>query len=235
MTRPLLFLYVDGPLNPYAAEPERRPEGYLTHRIQIGQCLSVGAASLRCGWDNGCMSSARVVAVSRDDEHRFSKPNTDEIELIAGIGVAGDAHAGVTVQHRSRVAVDPTQPNLRQVHLIHAELHDEVREQGFEVAPGQLGENITTRGIDLLSLPRGTVLRLGPQAAVEVTGLRNPCPQIDAFDKGLLKQMVHRADDGTLIRRAGIMGIVLAGGPVRPGDPITVELPPQPHEPLDRV
>ncbi len=181
------------------------------------------------------MSSARVVAVSRDAEHRFGKPGVEEIELIAGIGVAGDAHAGVTVQHLSRIAADPTQPNLRQVHLIHAELHDEVRGHGFEVAPGQLGENITTRGIDLLSLPRGTVLRLGPQAAVEVTGLRNPCPQIDRFSDGLLKQMVYRDGDGKLVRRAGIMSIVLAGGPVRPGDPITVELPPEPHEPLDRV
>ncbi|MDI1462939.1 MOSC domain-containing protein [Catellatospora sp. KI3] len=181
------------------------------------------------------MSSARVVAVSRDGEHRFSKPNADEIQLIAGIGVAGDAHAGVTVQHLSRVAADPSQPNLRQVHLIHAELHDEVREQGFEVAPGELGENITTRGIDLLSLPRGTVLRFGEQAAVEVTGLRNPCAQIDRFDDGLLKQVVYRDEDGGLVRRAGIMSIVLAGGPVRPGDAITVELPPEPHLPLDRV
>lgn len=181
------------------------------------------------------MSAAMVVAVSRDGEHRFSKPNTDEIELVAGIGVAGDAHAGVTVQHLSRVAADPTQPNLRQVHLIHAELHDEVRELGFEVAPGELGENITTRGLDLLSLPRGTVLRIGGQAAVEVTGLRNPCAQIDGLRPGLLKQVVHRDEAGNLIRRAGIMSVVLAGGPVRPGDTVTVELPPEPHEPLDRV
>ncbi|GAB4058043.1 MOSC domain-containing protein [Catellatospora paridis] len=181
------------------------------------------------------MSAPIVVAVSRDAEHRFSKPNTDEIELVAGLGVAGDAHAGVTVQHLSRVAADPTQPNLRQVHLIHAELHDEVREQGFEVAPGQLGENITTRGLDLLSLPRGTVLRIGSQAVVEVTGLRNPCAQIDGFEDGLLKQVVYRDDEGTLVRRAGIMSIVLAGGPVRPGDTVTVELPAQPHLPLERV
>ncbi|BCJ75992.1 MOSC domain-containing protein [Catellatospora sp. IY07-71] len=181
------------------------------------------------------MSAARVVAVSRDSEHRFSKPNADEIQLLAGIGVAGDAHAGVTVQHLSRIAADPTQPNLRQVHLIHAELHDEVHEQGFVVAPGQLGENITTRGIDLLSLPRGTVLRFGEQAVVEVTGLRNPCPQIDRFSDGLLKQLVYRDQDGDLVRRAGIMSIVLAGGPVRPGDVITVELPPEPHLPLERV
>ncbi|MFC7247926.1 MOSC domain-containing protein [Catellatospora aurea] len=181
------------------------------------------------------MSAPIVVAVSRDSEHRFSKPNADEIELIAGLGVAGDAHAGVTVQHLSRVAADPTQPNLRQVHLIHAELHDEVREQGFAVAPGQLGENITTRGLDLLSLPRGTVLRIGPQAVVEVTGLRNPCAQIDRFEDGLLKQVVYRDDAGDLIRKAGIMSIVLAGGTVRPGDTVTVELPAEPHLPLERV
>ncbi|MEU8006721.1 MOSC domain-containing protein [Catellatospora sp. NPDC049111] len=181
------------------------------------------------------MSAPIVVAVSRDAEHRFSKPNADEIELIAGLGVAGDAHAGVTVQHLSRVAADPTQPNLRQVHLIHAELHDEVREQGFAVAPGQLGENITTRGLDLLSLPRGTVLRIGPQAVVEVTGLRNPCAQIDRFEDGLLKQVVYRDEAGDLIRKAGIMSIVLAGGPVRPGDTVTVELPAEPHLPLERV
>jgi MOSC domain-containing protein YiiM len=116
-----------------------------------------------------------VVAVSRDTDHRFSKPSTDEIRLLTGLGVEGDAHAGVTVQHRSRVAADPMQPNLRQVHLIQAELHEELHEQGFGVAPGELGENITTRGLDLLGLPRGTVLRLGDSATVEVTGLRNPC------------------------------------------------------------
>ncbi|MFY1636451.1 MOSC domain-containing protein [Solwaraspora sp. WMMB335] len=176
-----------------------------------------------------------VVAVCRDGEHRFSKNVADEINLLAGLGVAGDAHAGVTVQHRSRVARDPTQPNLRQVHLIHSELHDELRTQGFAVQPGQLGENVTTRGLDLLSLPRGTVLRLGPHAAVEVTGLRNPCQQINAFRPGLLKAVLDTDADGGLIRKAGIMSVVLAGGPVRPGDAVTVELPVPPHLPLDRV
>jgi MOSC domain-containing protein YiiM len=167
--------------------------------------------------------------------HTFSKPNAGEIRLLAGLGVEGDAHLGVTVQHRSRVAQDPTQPNLRQVHLIQGELHDELAAAGFSVAPGDLGENVTTRGLDLLALPRGTRLFLGDEAVVEVTGLRNPCPQIDAFRKGLLKQVVGRAPDGGIVRRAGIMSVVLAGGDVRPGDEIRVELPQGPHLPLERV
>jgi MOSC domain-containing protein YiiM len=181
------------------------------------------------------MTHPTIMAVCRDGDHRFSKPVTDEIFLLPGLGVEGDAHAGVTVQHRSRVAADPTQPNLRQVHLIHAELHDELREQGFTVEPGQLGENITTRGIDLLGLPRGTVLRLGPEAVIEVTGLRNPCNQINDFRSGLLKAVLDKDDQGRLVRKAGIMGIVRLGGPVRPGDQILVEIPDPPHEPLDRV
>ncbi|GAA0812495.1 MOSC domain-containing protein [Spirilliplanes yamanashiensis] len=178
---------------------------------------------------------AVVVAVCRDGEHRFSKAVADEITLLAGLGVEGDAHLGRTVQHRSRVAADPTQPNLRQVHLLHAELFDELRTKGFDVAAGQLGENVTTRGIDLHGLPRGTVLRLGPDAVVEITGLRNPCLQIEQFRSGLLKEVVGRADDGAVIRRGGIMGVVRSGGRIRPGDPIVVDLPPEPHEPLDRV
>jgi MOSC domain-containing protein YiiM len=144
-------------------------------------------------------------------------------------------HAGVTVKHRSRVLRDPTQPNLRQVHLIHEELFEEVREAGFEVAAGALGENVTTRGIDLLGLPRGTLLRLGDEAVVEVTGLRNPCLQIDGFRTGLLKEVVRRDADGTVRRKAGIMSVVLTGGVVRPGDPVTVELPDGPHIPLEVV
>src|SRR3954447_7006121 len=179
--------------------------------------------------------SGVVLAVSRSPTHTFSKPNLPSIRLVAGLGVAGDAHAGVTVKHRSRVAADPTQPNLRQIHLIQAELFDELREQGFEVGPGQLGENVTTRGVDLLALPRGAQLRLGPDAVVEVTGLRNPCAQIDEFMPGLLKAVLHRAPDGSLVRKAGIMGVVIAGGAVAPGDVVAVELPDGPHEPLDRV
>lgn len=167
----------------------------------------------------------RVVAVSRDDEHRFTKPVVDEVVLVEGWGVEGDAHAGTTVQHRSRVARDPSQPNLRQVHLIHAELFAEVADAGFTVAPGQMGENVTTSGIDLLALPTGTVLHLGDDARVQVTGLRNPCQQINGFEPGLLRAVLGRADDGSVERKGGVMSIVLAGGTVRRGDPIRVELP----------
>lgn len=178
---------------------------------------------------------ARVVAVSRSGGHTFSKPNAGTIRLIAGLGVEGDAHAGKTVKHRSRVARDPNQPNLRQVHLIHAELHDELREAGFKVDPGDMGENVTTRGLDLLGLPAGTRLLLGDSAVVEVTGLRNPCAQLDAFQEGLMAAVLDRDAEGNLVRKAGIMAIVLNGGDVRPGDPIRVELPALPHTPLEPV
>ncbi|MEW1698263.1 MOSC domain-containing protein [Streptomyces sp. NPDC093249] len=181
------------------------------------------------------MSVATVTTVSSNDTYTFTKPNRERITLVAGLGVEGDVHAGVTVKHRSRVAQDPTQPNLRQVHLIHAELFDEVAEAGFEVAPGDLGENVTTRGIDLLGLPTGTRLHLGAEAVVEVTGLRNPCAQIDGFRHGLLKRVVGRDEDGGIVRKAGIMGVVLTGGEIRPGDPIRVELPEGPHRPLEKV
>lgn len=176
-----------------------------------------------------------VEAVSSQPTHAFSKTNRDRIRLLAGLGVEGDAHAGETVRHRSRVVKDPTQPNLRQVHLIHAELHDELRLKGFRVLAGEMGENITTRGIDLLSLPAGTRLRLGPEALVEVTGLRNPCVQIDRFQKGMMAAVLDRDPDGKLVRKAGIMGIVLEGGEVRPGDAIRVELPAPPHRRLAPV
>jgi MOSC domain-containing protein YiiM len=179
--------------------------------------------------------SGMVAAVSSNGEYSFTKPSRDSITLLAGLGVEGDVHAGVTVRHRSRVAQDPTQPNLRQVHLIHEELFAEVGEEGFTVAPGELGENITTRGIDLLGLPVGTLLRIGDDAVVEVTGLRNPCRQIDDFQDGLLKQVVGRDEAGNIVRKAGIMSIVKEGGVVRPGDTIKAELPIGPHRPLDRV
>ena len=178
---------------------------------------------------------ASVVAVSRDEAHRFSKQPVDAIRLLAGLGVEGDAHAGVTVQHRSRVARDPSTPNLRQVHLIHAELLDEVDAEGFTVPPGAMGENVTTAGLDLLGLPTGTRLALGPEAVVEVTGLRNPCLQIDAYEPGLMKRMVGRDADGRVVRRAGVMAIVLEGGTVRPGDAIGVHLPAEPHTALHPV
>ena len=176
-----------------------------------------------------------VTAVARSPDHRFSKPLEARITLLAGLGVEGDAHSGVTVKHRSRVAADPSQPNLRQVHLIHAELIDELRLAGFDVAPGVMGENVTTRGLDLLGLPRGARLRLGPEAVIEVTGLRNPCAQLDNYQSGLTRAVLGRAPNGELIRKAGIMGVVLAGGTVAPGDAIAVELPPPPHQPLERV
>jgi hypothetical protein len=179
--------------------------------------------------------SPHVVSVSARGGHAFSKDVLDEIELLAGRGVAGDAHCGETVKHRSRVAVDPTQPNLRQVHLIAAELLDELAGQGFSVRPGDLGENILTRGVDLLGLPRGAVIGLGAAARVEITGLRNPCAQIEAFQTGLLSAVLTRDADGELVRKAGIMGIVLAGGVVRPGDAISIALPALPHERLERV
>jgi MOSC domain-containing protein YiiM len=176
-----------------------------------------------------------VEAVHSSPGHTMSKPPRQAIRLIAGIGVEGDAHAGATVKHRSRVQRDPTQPNLRQVHLIHAELHDELRAQGFDIAPGAMGENVTTRGLNLLGLPTGARLHLGAQAVVEVTGLRNPCAQLNGVAEGLMAACLDRDPDANLIRRAGVMGIVLAGGEVRPGDPIRVELPAVPHATLQPV
>ena len=178
---------------------------------------------------------AAVLAVSRDDRHRFSKPVVDEIVLVEGWGIEGDAHAGTTVQHRSRVARDPSQPNLRQVHLIHAELFDEVAAAGFEVGPGQMGENVTTRGVDLLGLPTDTLLHLGKDACVRVTGLRNPCQQVNGFEPGLLRQVLGRAEDGTVERKGGVMAVVVTGGTVRPGDAVRVELPDGDREPLRPV
>ncbi|MER6135785.1 MOSC domain-containing protein [Streptomyces sp. NPDC001815] len=176
-----------------------------------------------------------IAAVSSNGTYAFTKPNRGSITLLAGLGVEGDVHAGTTVKHRFRMAKDPSQPNLRQVHLIHEELFDEVREAGFEVAAGELGENVTTRNLDLLGLPAGTLLRLGDEAVVQVTGLRNPCAQIDGFQKGLMKQVVGRDGDGKPRFRAGIMSVVVTGGVVRPGDPVEVELPQGPHLPLQIV
>ena len=173
-----------------------------------------------------------VIAVSLRTGHHFSKTPSLSIRLLKGLGVAGDAHMGETVKHRSRVRKDPTQPNLRQVHLIHAELFEELRAKGFDVQPGDLGENVTTSGLDLLALPTGTRLRLGPSAVVEITGLRNPCIQIDGFQKGLMAATLDKDADGNLIRKAGIMGIVLADGDVRPGDAIGVEVPAEPRRQL---
>jgi MOSC domain-containing protein YiiM len=165
----------------------------------------------------------------------LSKPVEDRIRLLAGLGVEGDAHQGKTVKHRSRVARDPTRPNLRQVHLIHAELFDELRAAGFDVKPGKMGENVTTRGISLLALPTGTRLHFSEGAVAEVTGLRNPCAQLNRIRPGLMAATLDRDAEGHLVRKAGIMAIVLEGGEVRPGDPIRVELPSAPHRPLEPV
>jgi MOSC domain-containing protein YiiM len=178
---------------------------------------------------------ARITALHRAASHEFSKQPQHRLRLIAGEGVEGDAHRGVTVQHRSRVRADPAQPNLRQVHLLHAELFSELSAQGFAVAPGQLGENITTSGIALLTLPRGTLLELGVEAVIQITGLRNPCQQIEDFQPGLLHAVLGRDAQGGLIRKAGIMAIVRQGGVIRIGDRIASRLPPLPHETLERV
>jgi len=178
---------------------------------------------------------AEVVAVSRSPEHTFTKPNESVIRLLAGLGVEGDAHMGETVKHRSRVKRDPTQPNLRQVHLVHEELFAELAEKGFTITPGLIGENITTRGIDLLGLPTGTRLKIGPEAIVEITGLRNPCAQLEGIQKGLMAAVLDRDADGKLIRKAGVMGIVIEGGEVRTGDEIETVLPEGEHRPLEPV
>jgi hypothetical protein len=183
----------------------------------------------------GVAGMATVLAVHRSGSHDFSKFPEAAVKLLAGLGVAGDAHAGVTVQHRSRVARDPSQPNLRQVHLLHAELFEELRGGGFTVRPGDLGENLTTCGVDLLSLPAGTLLHLGREAVVEITGLRNPCSQIDRFQQGLMAAVLDRDSTGQLMRKAGVMGVVLAGGEVSAGDAIHIALPPPPHRPLAPV
>ena len=187
----------------------------------------------RAGDEPG-VPSGLVTAVSRDTGHNFTKPNVDSIELIAGLGVKGDAHLGETVQHLVRVREDPTKPNMRQVHLIHGELHDELRQQGFSLGPGDIGENITTRGVDLLSLPRGTRLHVGRDAVVELTGLRTPCKQIERFQPGLLAAVSQDAN-GNVFFKSGVMGIVLNGGVVKAGDAIRVELPPEPHQKLGKV
>ncbi|PZO81345.1 MAG: MOSC domain-containing protein [Mesorhizobium amorphae] len=177
----------------------------------------------------------KVASVAASPGHSFSKAVRGEIRLLEGLGVEGDAHAGVTVKHRSRVAKDPTQPNLRQVHLVQGETLAELSAQGFRVEPGTIGENVLTEGIDLLALPTGAVLHLGEQARVEVTGLRNPCAQLDNYQAGLTRAVLDRDAEGNLVRKAGVMAVVLSGGTVAAGDPITVTLPPEPHRPLEKV
>ena len=176
-----------------------------------------------------------VKAVSRSATHTLTKPNEHSILLRAGQGVEGDAHAGETVKHRSRLAKFANAPNLRQVHLIHEELFDELRDAGFAVMPGQMGENVTTQGVDLLALPTGARLHLGSEAVIEITGLRNPCRQLDRIQPGLMAATLAHDAAGNLLRKAGVMAIVLSDGEVRGGDPIRIELPAEPHQPLDSI
>ncbi len=177
----------------------------------------------------------KVIATHANRHHTFSKETAESITLIEGLGVQGDAHCGVTVQHRSRVAKDPFAPNLRQVHLLQSELFDELLTAGFEVPPGAMGENISTQGIDLLALPTGAELRLGPSAVVQVTGLRNPCLQIDKYKRGLMAAVLGKTADGQLVRKAGVMAVVLQGGVVAAGDRVKVILPKGPHQVLQPV
>lgn len=176
-----------------------------------------------------------VFALCRSSTHTMSKPKVSSLRILKGLGVDGDAHQGLTVKHRSRVARDPNQPNLRQVHLIHSELHDELSFKGFNITEGQMGENITTRGLDLLSLPKGTRLHIGKTVILEVTGLRNPCHQLDGLQQGLMQAVLDKDSQGNVIRRAGIMAIVLEGGEIFPGDEIKVTLPPEPYQGLEVV
>jgi MOSC domain len=176
-----------------------------------------------------------VQAVFSSQTHTMSKYPQASIQLLEGLGVDGDAHMGVTVKHRSRVAIDPTQANLRQVHLIHSELHDELQARGFNIKAGQMGENITTRGLDLLGLPKGTKLSIGETAVLEITGLRSPCTQLDSLQDGLMNAVLDRDANGNLIRKAGIMGVVLFGGEVKANDIIYVELPTGELQVLEKV
>jgi MOSC domain-containing protein YiiM len=177
----------------------------------------------------------RVHSVNHDSQHNFSKPPVPEITLIEGLGVEGDAHAGATVQHLHLIEVDAAAPNLRQVHLIQSELFPTLAEAGYEVGPGELGENITTSGVDLLNLPTGTELHLGDTAVVTLTGRRNPCSQINKFRKGLLKEVLHKDAEGEVVRLTGVMSVVTRGGVVRPDDQLKLVYPTEPHQPLDLV
>jgi MOSC domain-containing protein YiiM len=177
-------------------------------------------------------ATPHVVAVAARATHKVSKDAQPSIRLVTGLGVEGDAHSGATVKHRSRVAKDPAQPNLRQVHLIHAELHEMLAAKGFAIGPADMGENILTRGLDLLTLPTGTRLAIGADAIIEVSGLRNPCHQLNGLAPGLMDAVIERSDDGSLVRKAGVMGIVIAGGEIRSGDKIVVHLPDGENRPL---
>ncbi|MBF9002955.1 MOSC domain-containing protein [Vibrio nitrifigilis] len=177
----------------------------------------------------------KVVSLSKDSEHRFSKETCDSLTFLKGLGIEGDAHCGDTVKHRSRVKADPSQPNLRQVHLVHSELISELQESGFTVEAGTIGENVLTEGVELLSLPRNTLIMIGAKVVLRVTGLRNPCAQLDNYQRGLTKAVLARDEAGNLVRKAGIMAVVEEGGIVNVGDSISVQMPPKPYKALERV
>ncbi len=181
------------------------------------------------------MKIGYIKAVSKSGTHTMTKWNEKSIQLIEGLGVEGDAHMGRTVKHRSRVAQNPDQPNLRQVHPIHLELLSELAHKGFDIIPGQMGENITTKGIDLLSLPKNTVLSIGNTSKIKITGLRNPCHQLNGIQEGLMKAVLDKDEQGNLIRKAGIMGVILKGGEIFVGDTIEIEYPQKPFLKLERV
>ena len=176
--------------------------------------------------------NAKVIAVSRKATHKFSKNNQLAIDLVAGFGVSGDAHYGQTVQHRYDKKKDPNRPNLRQVHLIQSELFDWVANKGYAIAPGDLGENITTRGIDLLALPLGTRLKLGESAIVELTGLRHPCKLINSLGQNLMDVMKDSTPKGEMRPKAGVMSVVIESGKIMPDDEVVVFLPNGPFVPL---
>jgi MOSC domain-containing protein YiiM len=180
-------------------------------------------------------TTGTVAAVCAGAAHGPLKPRRATIELLSGLGVRGDAHAGVTVQHRSRARAHPGQPNRRQVHLLARELHEELAARGFPVAAGQMGENVLTAGVDLLDLPRGTRLHLGDEAVVELTGLRNPCTQLDGVQPGLMAAVLGRTPGGALVRRAGVMAIVVRSGRVAAGDGIEAVRPEGPFVALEPV
>lgn len=181
------------------------------------------------------MNFPKVISVAKSETHTMSKQQYDCIFLLRGLGVEGDAHCGATVKHRSRVAQNPLQPNLRQVHLIQSELFEELKKQGFTIVPALMGENITTQGIDLLALPRNTILSIGNNAKILITGLRNPCNQLNGLQQGLLNAVLDKDDAGNLIRKGGVMAIVLNEGEVKVGDLITISYPAEPHEKLTPV
>ena len=180
------------------------------------------------------MPNPTVIAVASDSAHNVIKPVRESISLIAGLGIEGDAHAGKTIQHRYDKARNPDAPNLRQVHLMHAELFDQMAELGMTVTPGQMGENITTRNIDILGVPRGTHLKIG-EAIIEITGLRNPCKHLNKVAVGLMEACIERYDDGALFPQSGVMGIVIAGGEIKVGDDIQIITPDKPYSRLEPV